>query len=107
MAIVFELKNSRRAASAASVILDIRSLGPRRTLVLLGGHALNDASLRHLSSPSTNLRRFSMQTPPGDVSPLSGFLRAGRGIAAGLGAALLSTGAIAQTTSDNSAPAQL
>ena len=48
-----------------------------------------------------------MQTSPGDVSPLSGILRAGRGIAAGLGAALLSTGAIAQTTTDNSAPAQL
>ena len=49
-----------------------------------------------------------MQISRGDVSPWGGSMRpAGRGIAAALGAALLSTGAIAQTATDNSAPAQL
>src|SRR5882672_128178 len=124
MRVVFELRNSSRAAPAATAMVDIRSLGSCRTLVLLngrritsletGGHAgpapSNPPSC-HISKISRSIRRVSMQTSRGKCSsgaatPLSDLLCSVRGLAAvaGLGASLLGMGAIAQVTAENNAP---
>ena len=130
MGIILELEDSNGAASAATAMVDIRDLSPRRTLVLIDGHRIsslenevpddvgdappNALPFRQSSKLSRNIGRMFMQSSrgkgsSGEASLLRSLLfPSGRGIAAvaGLGASLLSIGAFAQVAADNNNPQQ-